>query len=108
MHLLNRVEIVSRLSCFAADSSGRGLRGRRGGTCPGGRVGFGRLVAGAGGCFTRAMVVYGIASSLSRDIDDFYASSEEADAVLAEILKDEPELEGTLWVERVEFELSAN
>jgi len=54
------------------------------------------------------MVVYGIASSLSRDIDDFYASSDEADAALAEILKDEPELEGTLWVEQVEFELSAN
>jgi len=29
----------------------------------------------------------GIASSLSQDIDDFYASSEEADAALAEILQ---------------------
>ena len=54
------------------------------------------------------MVFYGIASSLSSDIDDFYASAEEAEAVLARICADEPELEGALWVEQLEFELSAN
>jgi hypothetical protein len=59
-------------------------------------------------CFTGTAVFYGIASSLSADIDDFYASVEEAEAVLARICADEPELERALWVEQVEFELSAN
>jgi hypothetical protein len=54
------------------------------------------------------VVFYGIASSLSSDIDDFYASAAEAEAVLARICADEPELEDALWVEQVEFELSAN
>lgn len=54
------------------------------------------------------MVVYGIASSLSHDIDDFYAAPEQAEAALAQIFTDEPELEGALWVERVELELSLN
>lgn len=54
------------------------------------------------------MVFYGIASSLSTDIDDFYASAEEAEAVLARICGDESELQSALWVEQVEFELSAN
>jgi hypothetical protein len=34
----------------------------------------------------------GIASSLSSDIDDFYASAEEAEAVLAGICAEEPEV----------------
>jgi hypothetical protein len=55
-----------------------------------------------------SVVFYGIASSLSSDIDDFYASAEEAEAVLARICADEPELQSVLWVEQVEFELSAN
>ena len=52
--------------------------------------------------------MYGIASGVSRDVDDFYTSAAEAEATLAEILADEPELEGMLWVEPVELELSAN
>jgi hypothetical protein len=56
----------------------------------------------------RTVVFYGIASRLSSDINDFYGSAEEAEAVLARICADEPELEGALWVEKVEFELSAN
>jgi hypothetical protein len=54
------------------------------------------------------VVVYGIASSLSHDIDDFYATVTEAEAALAAIFADEPEFEGTLWVERIEFDLSPN
>ena len=54
------------------------------------------------------MALYGIASGLSKDVDDFYATAEEAEAALAQIFADAPELKGTLWVERVEIELSAN
>jgi hypothetical protein len=32
----------------------------------------------------------------------------EADATLAEILRDEPDFEGELWVETIEFEYSLN
>jgi hypothetical protein len=67
-----------------------------------------RLVAGAVACFTDAVVLYGIASSLSQDIDDLYATAEDAQAVLRRIFLDEPQLEGALWVERLEFELSPN
>ena len=54
------------------------------------------------------MRLYGIASSVSRDVDDFYPTAAEAEATLAEILADESELEGMLWVEPVELELSSN
>jgi hypothetical protein len=55
------------------------------------------------------VVVYGIASSLSHDVADFYDTREEAEAVLAEIFRDAPDLEGALWIERVELgELSLN
>jgi hypothetical protein len=66
------------------------------------------LVAGAVPCFTGAVVVYGIASSLSRDIDDFYPTAAQAEAALAQIFADEPDLKGALWVERIELELSPN
>jgi len=33
---------------------------------------------------------------------------DEADATLAEILRDEPDFEDVLWVETLEFELSQN
>ena len=39
---------------------------------------FQRLVAAELACFTDAVVVYGIASSLSHDIDDFCAMAAEA------------------------------
>ena len=67
-----------------------------------------RLVENAAVCFTALVRVYGIASSVSRDVDDFYPTAAEAEATLAEILADEPELEGMLWVEPVELELSSN
>jgi len=54
------------------------------------------------------VVVYRIASSLSRDIDDFYPAAAQAEAALAQIFADEPDLEGALWVERIELELSPN
>ena len=54
------------------------------------------------------MILYGIASSLSRDVDDFYATREEAEAALAEVVADEPDFEGMLWVEPMAFELSLN
>jgi hypothetical protein len=67
-----------------------------------------RLVGNADLCFTALVHVYGIASSVSRDVDDFYTTAAEAEATLAEILADEPELEGVLWVEPVDLELSSN
>jgi hypothetical protein len=57
---------------------------------------------------TALVILYGIASSLSRDVDDFYATREAAEVALAEIVADEPDLEGSLWVEPIGFELSAN
>lgn len=62
----------------------------------------------AGLCFTGCVLVYGIASRVSRDVDDFYPTRDEAEATLADILADEPELEGALWVEPVELDLSPN
>ena len=59
-------------------------------------------------CLTNGMFVYGIASSVSRDVDDFYSTRGQAEATLAEILADEPELDGALWVEPVELDLSPN
>jgi len=41
-------------------------------------------------------------------IQDWYARREEAEATLAAILRDEPDLEGELWVEAVEFEQGLN
>ena len=67
-----------------------------------------RLAEDADLCFTALVRVYGIASSVSRDVDDFYPTAAEAEATLAEIVADEPELEGMLWVEPVELELSSN
>lgn len=54
------------------------------------------------------MELYGIASAISRDVEDFYSTEDEAEAVLAEILRDEPELEGVLWVEGVELPANVN
>ena len=56
----------------------------------------------------RQVIVYGIASSLSEDINDFYPSRDEAEIALAQILADEPEFDGQLWVEAVELEVSRN
>jgi hypothetical protein len=42
----------------------------------------------------RDVIVYGIASSLSGDVEDFYATRDEAEATLGQILADEPEFEG--------------
>jgi hypothetical protein len=47
------------------------------------------------------MVLYGIASAISRDIDDFALTREAAERALAEILRDEPSLDGLIWVEAV-------
>ena len=56
----------------------------------------------------REVIVYGIASSLSGDVEDFYATRDEAEATLTQILADEPEFEGQLWVQPVAFEVSRN
>jgi len=59
-------------------------------------------------CFTDVVLVYGIASSVSHDVDDFYPTAAEAETTLPEILADEPELEGALWVEPLEIDVSLN
>jgi hypothetical protein len=56
----------------------------------------------------RAVILYGIADSFTGDIEDWYSSREEAEAVLRGILRDEPGFEGELWVAALEFEQSAN
>jgi hypothetical protein len=47
------------------------------------------------------MILYGIASAQSGDIEDWYRTNHEAEATLAGILRDEPDFEGELWVEAV-------
>jgi hypothetical protein len=47
--------------------------------------------------------LYGIASAISGDIDDFAATREEAERTLAEILWDEPSLAELIWVEPVDL-----
>jgi hypothetical protein len=54
------------------------------------------------------MILYGIASATSGDVEDFYASREEAEAMVARILGDEPDFEGDVWVEAIEFDQSPN
>jgi hypothetical protein len=54
------------------------------------------------------VVLYGIASALSGDIEGWYQTSEEAEVVLADIIRDEPALDGQLWVKALEFEQSVN
>jgi hypothetical protein len=54
------------------------------------------------------VVLYGIASVRSEDIEDWYPTHEEAEAALAAILRDEPDFAGDLWVRPVEFELERN
>jgi hypothetical protein len=45
-----------------------------------------------------AVLLYGIASARSADIEIWSTTRDEADATLAEILRDEPDFEGALWV----------
>ncbi len=54
------------------------------------------------------MILYGIASAVAGEIQDWYRSRVDAEAILASILRDEPDLEGQLWVDVVEFEQSLN
>ncbi len=54
------------------------------------------------------MILYGIASARSSDIEDWYASRDAAEWTLAEILRDEPDFEGELSVEAIEFEQGLN
>jgi hypothetical protein len=54
------------------------------------------------------MILYGIASAVARDIEDWYRSRDVAEAVLAQVLRDEPDFEGELWVEAVRFPGSRN
>jgi hypothetical protein len=54
------------------------------------------------------VLLFGIASTLSGDIEIWSTTRDEADATLAEILRDEPDFEGALWVETIEFEYSLN
>ncbi len=54
------------------------------------------------------MILYGIASAIAGDIEDWYASREEADAVLGAILRDEPSYDGELWVATLKLEVCPN
>jgi hypothetical protein len=54
------------------------------------------------------VTLYLIASAISGDMQDWYLSRDEAEAVLAQILRDEPDFEGELWVEPVKFEENFN
>ncbi len=47
--------------------------------------------------------IYGLASTISHDVDEWRLARDGAEAVLAEVLEDEPELEGALFVLEVEL-----
>jgi hypothetical protein len=53
-------------------------------------------------------ILYGIASARSEDIEDWYPTRDEAEATLAAILRDEPDFEGEVWVEEIEFAENPN
>jgi hypothetical protein len=52
--------------------------------------------------------LYGIASNLSHDVDDWYSTREEAETVLAQVLADEPAFAGVVYVAEVELLASDN
>lgn len=58
--------------------------------------------------YAALVVLFGIASAVSRDIDDWYETREAAEAALAEILTDEPDFIGLVWVEAVTLQQGAN
>jgi hypothetical protein len=41
-------------------------------------------------------------------VDDFFATRSEAEHVLEQVLQDEPDFVGVLYVEEIDFELSPN
>ena len=53
-------------------------------------------------------ILYGIASAISNDVADYYATRVEAERVLEQVVRDAPELRGQLWVEPVELPASPN
>jgi len=52
------------------------------------------------------VILYGIASAVGGDIEIWTTTREDAEATLAEIVRDEPDFDGDLWVEPIEFEQS--
>jgi hypothetical protein len=42
------------------------------------------------------MILYGIASAVAGDIEDWYRSRDQAEETLASILRDEPDFDGEL------------
>ncbi len=54
------------------------------------------------------MKLFGIASKQSHDVDDFFVTRDEAERVLEQVLQDEPDLVGVLYVAEIGFELSPN
>jgi hypothetical protein len=53
--------------------------------------------------YARAVVLYGIASAISNDVDDWHLTGDEAQATLATILRDEPDLRGVVWIEAIDL-----
>jgi hypothetical protein len=56
----------------------------------------------------RVVVLYGIASKQSKDVDEFLATRGEAERALEQVLHDEPNLAGVLYVAEIELEASNN
>lgn len=54
------------------------------------------------------MLLYGIGSSVSSDVEDWSESRSEAERKLRKILDDAPDLGVVLYVVAIEFELSQN
>jgi hypothetical protein len=54
------------------------------------------------------MILDGIASALTEDIEDWYLSRGEAESTLAGILNDERDFEGDVWIEAMQFETNPN
>jgi hypothetical protein len=52
--------------------------------------------------------LYGIASKQSEDVDEFFVTRDEAERVLEQVVRDEPDLAEVLYVAEIEFELSPN
>jgi hypothetical protein len=56
----------------------------------------------------RPVKFYGVASRISLDVDEWHLSRDEAEAALAEVLADERDLAGALYIAVVELVTSNN
>jgi hypothetical protein len=56
----------------------------------------------------QAVILYGIASTQSKDVDEYFITRDEAERALEQVIQDEPDFASVLYVAEIDFELSPN